>query len=286
MVRVKRRLQWSGLLALFLAISVPIPSALGTPQSTASRFGQSASQLLRNEFSQNDISYLLLDAGTGAILASNWKDVQTPIPLGSLVKPFTALAFGERHALRFPRHFCAGSSAGCWLPRGHGEMDLTHAIAYSCNSYFLFLTESMTSADLAPIASEFGFEPPPPDISSPGLAGLGDAWRVSPSRVAYAYLELVRRRDQPGVAPVIEGMRESALVGTGAEVDRSLARTNALVKTGTAVCTHRHRAPGDGFVVALSPSDNPKILLMVRVHGVPGAKAAKVAGAMLHRIEE
>lgn len=283
---MKRRLQWSGLLALFLAISVPIPSALGTPQSTASRFGQSASQLLRNEFSQNDISYLLLDSGTGAILASNWKDVQTPIPLGSLVKPFTALAFGERHALRFPRHFCAGSSAGCWLPRGHGEMDLTHAIAYSCNSYFLFLTESMTSADLAPIASEFGFEPPPPDISSPGLAGLGDAWRVSPSRVAYAYLELVRRRDQPGVAPVIEGMRESALVGTGAEVDRSLARTNALVKTGTAVCTHRHRAPGDGFVVALSPSDNPKILLMVRVHGVPGAKAAKVAGAMLHRIEE
>ena len=283
---MKRRLQWSGLLALFLAISVPIPSALGAPQSTASRFGQSASQLLGNEFSQNDISYLLLDANTGAILASNWKDLQAPIPLGSLVKPFTALAFGERHALRFPRHFCAGSSGGCWLPRGHGEMDLTHAIAYSCNSYFRFLTQSMTSADLAPIASEFGFEPPPADISSPALAGLGDSWRVSPSRVAYAYLELVRRRDQPGVAPLIEGMRESALVGTGAAVDRSLARTNALVKTGTAACTHRPRAPGDGFVVAMSPADHPKILLMVRVHGVPGARAAKVAGAMLHRLEE
>jgi len=81
-------------------------------------------------------------------------------------------------------------------------------------------------------------------------------------------------------------MRESALVGTGAAVDRSLARTNALVKTGTAACTHRPRAPGDGFVVAMSPADHPKILLMVRVHGVPGAKSAKVAGAMLHRLEE
>lgn len=286
MVGVKRLLQWPGFLALFLAISVPIPSAQSAPPSAQSRFGQSTSQLLRNEFSQSDISYLLLDASTGAVLASNWKDLQAPIPLGSLVKPFTALAFAERHALRFPRHFCAGSSAGCWLPRGHGEMDLTHAIAFSCNSYFRFLTQSMTSADLAPIASEFGFEPPPADTSGPALAGLGDSWRVSPSKLAQAYLELARRRDQPGVQLLLEGMMESALIGTGAEVDRSLARTNALVKTGTAACTHRHRAPGDGFVVAMSPSDNPKILLMVRVHGVPGAKAAKVAGAMLHRLEE
>jgi hypothetical protein len=44
--------------------------------------------------------------------------------------------------------------------------------------------------------------------------------------------------------------------------------------------------PGDGFVVALSPSDDPKILLMVRVHGVPGAEASKVAGRMLHSLEE
>ena len=286
MVGVKRLLQWPGFLALFLAISVPIPSAQSAPPSAQSRFGQSTSQLLRNEFSQSDISYLLLDASTGAVLASNWKDLQAPIPLGSLVKPFTALAFAERHALRFPRHFCAGSSGGCWLPSGHGEMDLTHAIAFSCNSYFRFLTQSMTSADLAPIASEFGFEPPPADTSGPALAGLGDSWRVSPSKLAQAYLELARRRDQPGVQLLLEGMMESALIGTGAEVDRSLARTNALVKTGTAACTHRHRAPGDGFVVAMSPSDNPKILLMVRVHGVPGAKAAKVAGAMLHRLEE
>jgi len=38
--------------------------------------------------------------------------------------------------------------------------------------------------------------------------------------------------------------------------------------------------------VALTPPDNPQILLMVRVHGVPGAQAAKTAGQMLRRIED
>jgi hypothetical protein len=46
------------------------------------------------------------------------------------------------------------------------------------------------------------------------------------------------------------------------------------------------RAPGDGFVVALVPAQQPEILLMVRVHGVPGAKAAETAGRMLRRMEE
>lgn len=272
--------------ALALVLTLVLLASAQTPPSEQTLFGQSAARILRAEFSQVDVSYLLLDANSGAVLASRWDDAQIPIPLGSLVKPFTALAFGERHALRFPKHYCAGTNSGCWLPGGHGETDLTHAIAYSCNSYFRHLTASMTSADLAPIASAFGFEPPSAGISGAALAGLGDAWKISPLRAAHAYLELTRRRDQPDVQPLIEGMRESALAGTGVEVHRSLVHTDALVKTGTAACTHQHRAPGDGFVVAMSPAEHPKFLLMVRVHGVPGAKAAKVAGAMLHRLDE
>lgn len=271
---------------VLLVLTVACICSAQTHQSVQTLFGQSAARILRTEFSQADVSYLLLDAKSGAVLASGWDDPQTPIPLGSLVKPFTALAFGERHAFHFPKHYCAGASGGCWLPQGHGEVDLPHSVAYSCNSYFRFLTAGMTSGDLEPIASEFGFEPPPADISGPSLAGLGASWKISPLRAARAYVELSRRRDQPGVQLLIEGMRESALAGTGAEVDRSLLHTDALVKTGTAACTHSRRAPGDGFVVAISPAADPKILLMVRVHGAPGAKAAKVAGTMLHRLEE
>lgn len=101
-----------------------------------------------------------------------------------------------------------------------------------------------------------------------------------------AYLELMRRREQPGVRQIVAGMEQSAEHGTGAEVDRTLGRPEALVKTGTAPCTHARRAPGDGFVIALMPATDPEILLMVRVHGVPGAQAARNAGRMLSRMEE
>ena len=90
----------------------------------------------------------------------------------------------------------------------------------------------------------------------------------------------------PGVREVMEGMAQSARQGTGAEIDRTLKRSSALVKTGTAACTHDQHAPGDGFVVALVPAEQPELLLMVRVHGVPGARAALTAGRMLRRIEE
>jgi cell division protein FtsI/penicillin-binding protein 2 len=81
-------------------------------------------------------------------------------------------------------------------------------------------------------------------------------------------------------------MKRSGVHGTGAEVGHALRSKTALVKTGTAACTHSQRAPGDGFTIAMVPADDPRLLLMVRVHGVPGSIAAKTAGMMLRRIEE
>jgi hypothetical protein len=148
------------------------------------------------------------------------------------------------------------------------------------------LAAEMTAADVSPTAIRLGLEPPPPGTAGPALAGLGNRWLISPLKIAHAYLELVRRRDQPGLREILAGMAQSAKQGTGTEVDRALPFPDALVKTGTASCTHSKRAPGDGFTIVLAPSDDPRILLMVRVHGVPGAQAAKIAGQMLRHIEE
>ena len=254
--------------------------------NSPSLFAQSTAETLKRDFPSHDISFLLLDAHSGEVFASRWDHPDTPIPLGSLVKPFTALAYGEQHDFKYPTHTCRGTATGCWLPRGHGEVDLTSAIAYSCNSYFRVLTASLTAADVSPTLTRFGLELPDAEATGPALAGLGNHWRISPLRMAHAYLELVRRREQPGVRQVLEGMAQSARRGTGAEVDRALPFTYALVKTGTASCTHSPHAPGDGFAVALTPADQPRILLMVRVHGVPGAQASKTAGKMLRRIED
>ncbi len=251
-----------------------------------SLFAQSTARLLTREFPSNKVSFLLLDAPTGTVLASRWENPETPIPLGSLVKPFTALAYGELHGFVYPAHICRGTASGCWLPRGHGGVDLTSAIAYSCNSYFRMLTANMTAAEIAPTAARFGLRPPGATISGPALAGLGNQWSISPLSMAHAYLELARWRDQPGARQVLAGMAQSARHGTGSAVDRLLRFPDALVKTGTAACTHHQHAPGDGFTIVMEPADQPRILLMVRVHGVPGAQAAGTAGEMLRRIEE
>ena len=257
-----------------------------------SLFAQSASQVLNRDFPSDDVSFLLLDAQTGAVLASRWDHPETPIPLGSLVKPFIALAYGELHGFKYPTHICRGTMTGCWRPRGHGAVDLTSAIAYSCNSYFRLLTNSMTAAEVSPTAARFGLQPPARGISGAALAGLalgnhalGNQWLISPLNMARAYLELIRGRDAPGVRMVLDGMAQSARQGTGAEVDRALPYSDALAKTGTAPCTHPRHAPGDGFTIVLAPADQPQILLLVRVHGVPGAQAARTAGQMLRRVE-
>ncbi len=251
----------------------------------SSLFAQSAAQALARDFPSRDISFLLLDAHTGGVLASRWDHPDAPIPMGSLLKPFTTLAYGEQHNYQYPTHTCRGASTGCWLPRGHGDIGITAAIAHSCNSYFRMLTANLTAAEICPTADRFELERPSDEASGPELAGLGNRWRTSPLRVTRAYLELARRRQQPGVSQVLDGMALSARYGTGAQVHRAFPVPDVLVKTGTAMCTHSRHAPGDGFTVVLTPAENPQILLMVRVHGVPGAQAAKTAGQMLRRIE-
>ena len=276
----------AGLVLLVPLSSSSRPDPERAHASSQSLFAQSSAQVLNQEFSDSNISFLLFDARTGELLASRWDSPSVPIPLGSLAKPFTALAYGEQHGFRYPAHTCRGSQSGCWRPGGHGDVDLVSAIAYSCNSYFRILTQELRSPEMSRTANYFGIEPPEERASGMELAGLGPRWKVSPLHMAHAYLELLGNRDNPTVAQIIAGMERSAREGTGAEVDRALESGTALVKTGTATCTHPRHAPGDGFTVALAPADQPRILLMVRVHGVPGAQAAKTAGQMLRRIQE
>ena len=248
--------------------------------------GQSAVEILQHDYTSSETSYLLLDSTSGALLASRWDDYDKPIPLGSLVKPFTALAYAQTHEFRYPVYECKGKASGCWQPQPHGKLDITAAVSVSCNAYFRRIAESVALEQLTPVARTFGLESPDADSTSANLIGIGDQWRISPIHMAQAYLELFRRKDQPGVSPILEGMRQSALHGTGAAVDRQLKHATALVKTGTAPCTHSPWAPADGFVLAMVPADQPEILLLIRVHGVAGAKAAETAGRMLRQMEE
>ena len=228
---------------------------------------------------ENATSFLLLDAAHGTVLGIRWRSADVPVPVGSLVKPFLAITYGQRRRMRFPVHECTGED--CWLKTGHGRIGMASAIAYSCNSYFRQLAQDVSPANVAEVADRFGLHGPPWNCDSDTLFGMGSAWRLAPIEVARAYAELAVRRTEPGIAEIIEGMRLSASIGTAAAVGPSLHGVSGLAKTGTAPCSHSPRAAADGYAVVVYPADSPRYVLLVQAHGVVGRQAAETAARLI-----
>jgi hypothetical protein len=249
------------------------------PLRAASLPDQSAATVLDRRFPDPSVSYLLTSCTNGREICSRWPHPLDPVPMGSLVKPFTALAYGESHEFQFPRFTCTGAGSHCWLPQGHGAMNIRSAIAHSCNAYFLNLARDLQPETLASVLERYSLPAPDLRAEPPAWIGLGTSWRISPVAIARAYSELLARRSDPGVADILTGMALSARLGTGRGVGGG-----SYVKTGTAPCIHEAREAGDGHVIALYPSPSPRFNLLVRVHGVPGAKAAWVCGKMVHAL--
>ncbi len=288
---MKRALSIALIAAAMLLPPQTSPAHAGSTSRAISR--ESAARLLERQFSGAGASYVLMDAGTGEILASNWPDLDRPLLLGSLLKPFTAIAYGETHAFEYPVLECKGEAGGCWRPRGHGHLGIAQAIAHSCNAYFRALASGLSPQDVSAALQRFGLDPLDADADRDSLFGAGDAWRASPRALLRAYLEIAQRGTQPGAREVVQGMALAARTGTGEAVGHALnpGATNAhaldagaLVKTGTASCAHLDRAPGDGYAVAIFPAQAPRFALLVSVHGTPGSHAAAVAGEMLRAL--
>ena len=221
-------------------------------------YEQALVRLLAERFT--DTEYMLLDARQGRAIAVNWADAERPIPVGSLTKPFLAAGGRDREFECKP--------GVCWLPRGHGRIRMEEAIAQSCNAWFIDY-----AADVRAVGRDL---PTPPSYEGVTLIGLRPDWLIAPLVLARAY---------PSVAAhdrrVRDGMLASAVHGTAQRIGM-----RALSKTGTAACSHRGGGPGDGLVVALWPSERPKYVLMVRVHGTTGAMAAAKAGELLRVVRD
>ena len=252
-----------------------VGQAFTSPGTAQDLHTQAAAALLAREFGDPDLSYILLDE-QGRIMAQRWENPEREIPVGSLTKPFIAVAYGRTHG-SFPQLRCIGQKT-CWLRRGHGQLQVREAIAYSCNSYFHQLV-ARAGAGFAPAVESFALH---------GAAGA-DSQRsfttASPLALAQAYLTLTRDFRDPVVSTVLQGMALSARKGTASAVGPELAGGAALAKTGTGPCTHKKKAPGDGFALVMFPAEHPRETLLVRVHGRPGSVAAGVAGRMIARVE-
>ena len=260
-------------LAVLNAVTLPAASLLGP----------AVDSFLRNHAGEGAISCVLSETGGREMIYSRWPDFGRPIPLGSLVKPFTALAYAESHGGRFPRVECAPQS-GCWLPSGHGPVEIEEAIASSCNTYFRGLSDQLYHQDLVPVSARFGLSAPPRSAPASAYFGLGDDWQLAPVALVRAYEELLKRSAEPAISRVLAGLQAAAAHGTANGVARALGGLSSLAKTGTAPCIHtagRHRSNGDGYALVLYPAGQPRYTLLVRMHGVPGREAANLAGDIL-----
>jgi len=247
-------------------------------------FAQGAQATLNRQFPSGSLSYLLLDAHSGEILAERWTNPEKSIPIGSLIKPFTAVAYAQTHR-RFPSIVCHGQRDICWLPTGHGRITLETAIAQSCNAYFFSLARELSVKQANAVLIEYGLPPVDDANKSSALVGFSSDWQVSPLTLARAYARLARDTRTPGNSDIFSGMQQSAKAGTARAVSFALPDSAALAKTGTAQCTHTPRAAADGFTIVLFPADDPRVVLLTRVHGVTGAATAVTAGQMLLSIE-
>jgi cell division protein FtsI/penicillin-binding protein 2 len=237
---------------------------------------------LERAFPQPELNYIVMDVRSREVLASRWPDANVPVPVGSLVKPFLAMAQGGARGGRFPEFECKGAESGCWLAHGHGRLTFSEALAQSCNGYFLNLARQVDSGALSMVAAKFGISPPRADTAEARI-GLGDGWQIAPLQLVRAYAELAARRGEPHVDEILTGLERAARIGTARAIGAGV-----LAKTGTAECVRPlipgRRDAGDGFVLAMDPAEAPRVALLVRVHNVPGAEAAKAAAKMLGTI--
>ncbi len=274
-----------------MKISVISLAALLTPMAAVSlaRAEPAGSLNPADTIDPSSISYVIVSTETSEIVEANWKRLYEPIPLGSLVKPFTGLAYAESHFFRYPEVRCRGAEDECWLPKGHGTLGVEPALAQSCNTYFQWLADRVLWADIEMVARRFGLAAPPMDAPASAYIGLGAEWKLPPLALLRAYQELVRRSADPGIEPLVQGLALASRSGTGSGIGRALDGAPALVKTGTSPCIHPrntgHRTSnGDGYVIALYPAGTPRYTMLVQVHGVPGRVAANIGGKILARV--
>jgi cell division protein FtsI/penicillin-binding protein 2 len=204
----------------------------------------------------------------------HWDSLTVSISMGSLLKPFLALAYSATHE-RYPAIYCAGSASGCWHARGHGEQHFVEALANSCNTYFLALTAMIDRAALDSVCLAYGLQAPARSLPAADLIGLGHGWPQSPLNVARAFASLAANAGETGARTVLAGMARCAKSGTARAVGVS-----CYAKTGTAPCSHLPRASGDGFAVAIYPLDQPRSLVLLQHHNTTGANAARDVGPL------
>ncbi len=221
-------------------------------------------------------------------------------PPGSTLKPLTLWALLESGKIKpSDEYFCPGTlvlngrNMSCSHPRITVPMNISRAIAYSCNcavAHFGMLLEPGELPDFCRrlgLTSATGLLNGPeaagrilPNLSGQQLQlqGLGEAFiSATPLEVLAAYSMLARRSHDPLLAAIVDGLEGAVEYGTAQQA--KLENISVAGKTGSVRdAAGVHLAWFAGF----APSRSPEVAVTVLVQGRSGgADAAPIARRLL-----
>ncbi len=183
----------------------------------------------------------------------------------------------------------AGSRQYCWNTRGHGQLDLSKALAFSCNLFFsqlgLKLSQSalMTTLGYYP---EFDLSPLTQNkLSESNLAQLsiGDSslLKISPRQMLNFWVRYLKKIQDPKMTPIVQGLRRSVQEGTAS---RHVGHAfNVLAKTGTADAENSSYKT-DAWFLGAYPAERPRFAFVIFLQRAHGYEEAAVLGDKIFRV--
>jgi len=213
-------------------------------------------------------------------MAQRWEHPEREVPVGSLIKPFLAVAYGRTHA-SFSEVSLRRKNRMLASPADMGRSESARRLR--CPAILIF-TSLWPTPNLGLPRRPWkasGLTAGPSEIDMVRQGGV-----ASPLVLAKAYLELANHfaRRSGGSRFARDGV---VCAGRVQPKPRALSCriSRALAKTGTALCTHPRKASGDGFALVMSPADHPRIVLLCDCMADLESMAAGVAGRMIAAVE-
>ena len=208
---------------------------------------------------------------------------------GSAIKPFTLLALLESGKLTdtdqylCPRRLLIeGRSLNCSHPESPLPMNVSRAIAYSCNCAVAHFSERFAPGELPGFLERMGLASAriyrPATAAACQLQALGESGlAVTPLELLLAYRRLALMVHQLVFQPVLEGLEGAVEFGTAQCA--MLDRIRVAGKTGSVETAIGLRV---AWFAGFAPSRAPEVAVTVLVQGRSGgADAAPVAGELL-----
>ena len=247
-----------------------------------------------------------LSDGSPHLVSGDPEILNRPICVGSLIKPFLAIAAIRSGISPDKSEFCPKSSINipseerCWLVAGHGKVSMEKALSNSCSVYFRSLVREIPRKGILHVFHDYRLVDGEYEIDSfseEDLIGATDKLKIKPGRLLGAYIsafasrELVEYSSKRGkviytgyekqpveiaTKVILLGMRAAATEGIFSKAVKSSALSKVYGKTGTARISGKY-GYWRGLFVGFVPFCQPEYaVIVITDKGAGGDTAAPI----------